>query len=185
MDVVTILFVAFGLAMDAFAVSIANGLSAEELRVNNALKMAIAFGAFQAFMPVLGWLAGLGLRDLISNVDHWMVFGFLVLVGLKMIYESVRLGSSRNGATTLSLSVLLTLSVATSIDALAVGLSFAFLQVSIAASVLVIGVVTFSLSFLGAFFGKKLGRFFESRIGIAGGLILIGIGLKILAEHIL
>jgi len=185
MDVVTILFVAFGLAMDALTVSIANGLSADKLRVNNALKMAVAFGAFQAFMPVLGWLAGLGLRDLISNVDHWIAFGFLFLVGLKMIYESVRLESSRKGAATLSLSVLLTLSVATSIDALAVGLSFAFLQVSIAASVLVIGVVTFLLSFLGACFGNKLGHFFESRIGIAGGLILIGIGIKILAEHIL
>ena len=185
MDTVSILLIAFGLAMDAFAVSIANGITSKQLRTNNALKMAISFGSFQMFMPVIGWLAGLSLRVVISGVDHWIAFGLLSLIGIKMIYESLKMKAEEKENASMSFHVLLILSVATSIDALAVGLSFAFLGISIATPIIVIGTVTFALSFLGASVGYKLGRFFENKIEIAGGLVLVGIGAKILLEHLI
>jgi putative Mn2+ efflux pump MntP len=183
MDIVTILLIAVGLAMDAFAVSVARGIATKSARNNDALKMAISFGSFQAFMPVLGWLAGLGLRDFISGVDHWVAFGLLGFIGCKMIYESVSMEQSEKETKKLTVYVLFVLSIATSIDALAVGLSYAFLNIAIAMPIIIIGTVTFVLSFLGVSFGSKLGHLFENKIEIAGGLILIGIGLKILLEH--
>lgn len=185
MDMVETIFIALGLAMDAFAVSIANGITTKQLKVSNALKMAIFFGSFQAFMPVLGWLAGLNLRDLISGVDHWIAFGLLSFIGCKMIYEAVKMKTSEKEIASVSLYVLLLLSIATSIDALAVGLSFAFLKISIATPIIVIGTVTFLLSFIGVSFGNKFGHVFENKIEIAGGLILLGIGVKIVAEHMI
>ena len=184
MDFATVLLIAVGLAMDAFAVSVVRGLSAGRFKTGNALKMAVSFGSFQAFMPVLGWMGGLGLRNVISGVDHWVAFTLLGFIGCKMIYESIRLESGEKKPKPLSAYVLLVLSVTVSIDALAVGLSFAFLQTSITIPIIMIGTVTFILSFLGASFGSKLGRFFENKIEIAGGLILIGIGIKILVEHL-
>jgi putative Mn2+ efflux pump MntP len=184
MDMITIVFVAFGLAMDAFAVSITSGIAIRQLRVNHALRIAIFFGSFQAVMPVIGWLAGLSLRDFIAGVDHWIAFGLLSFVGCKMIYEAIKMETSENGIDPLNLYVLLMLSVATSIDALAVGVSFAFLKISIATPIIVIGVVTFALSYLGTYVGNRLGHFFERKIEILGGLILIGIGTKILLEHL-
>ena len=184
MDIITIIFIAFGLAMDAFAVSVTSGITIKQLKVRNALKIALFFGAFQAFMPVIGWLAGLSLRAIISSVDHWIAFGLLFVVGCKMIYESVKLEPKERTINPLDVSILLMLSIATSIDALAVGVSFAFLKVSIATPVIIIGVVTFILSFTGVYIGDRFGHFFEKKIEIAGGLILIGIGLKILIEHL-
>jgi len=184
MDIVTILFIAFGLAMDAFAVSIVNGITIKHQRMNNAIKLGLSFGSFQAFMPFIGWLAGLSLRDFISGVDHWIAFGLLSFIGCKMIYESKKIETSEKQAHSLSVFVLFMLSFATSIDALAVGVSFAFLKISIATPIIVIGVVTFLLSFLGVFIGNKVGHFFENKIEIVGGLILIAIGIKILIEHL-
>ncbi len=184
MDIVTIIFIAFGLAMDAFAVSITSGLTIKHLRINNALKIAIFFGSFQAVMPVIGWLAGLSLRDFIAGVDHWIAFGLLSFIGCKMIYESIKIKSSKKEINPLNVYVLLMLSIATSIDALAIGVSFAFLKISIATPIIVIGAVTFLLSFLGVFVGNRFGHFFESKIEIVGGFILIGIGIKILIEHL-
>jgi len=152
--------------------------------MNNALKLGLSFGSFQAFMPLMGWLAGLSLRDFISGVDHWIAFGLLSLIGSKMIYESRKIESGEKEPHRLTVLVLFMLSVATSIDALAVGVSFAFLRVSIATPIIVIGVVTFLLSFLGVFIGSKVGHFFESKIEVVGGLILIAIGVKILVEHL-
>jgi putative Mn2+ efflux pump MntP len=183
MNMITILFIAFGLAMDAFAVSITNGITIKHQRINNALKIGIFFGSFQALMPLIGWLAGLRLRDFISGFDHWVAFGLLSLIGGKMIYESTKIGDDKE-IRSLNLFVLLLLSIATSIDALAVGLSFAFLKISIATPIIVIGIVTFILSFLGVLVGNKLGHFFENKMEILGGLILIGIGIKILIEHL-
>ncbi len=184
MDIVTIVFVAFGLAMDAFAVSIASGVAIKELRVEHALRIALFFGFFQAVMPVIGWLAGIGLKDFICGVDHWIAFGLLSMIGCKMIYESTKLETERKKINPLNVSVLLMLSIATSIDALAVGVSFAFIQMAIITPIIVIGAVTFLLSFLGAFVGNRFGHFFERKIELAGGLILIGMGVKILIEHL-
>lgn len=181
---ITITVIAFGLAMDAFAVSITSGVTTRHLRVNNALKIAIFFGSFQAIMPLIGWLAGLSLRNFISGIDHWVAFGLLSLIGCRMIYEAIEIDSSGKHTSLLSIYVLLMLSIATSIDALAVGISFAFLKISIAAFIIVVGTVTFLLSFLGVFIGNRFGHFFEKRIEIIGGLILIGIGVKILVEHL-
>ena len=184
MDMITIVFVAFGLAMDAFAVSITSGLTIRHLRINHALRIALFFGSFQAVMPIIGWLAGLSLRDFISDIDHWIAFGLLSFIGLKMIYEAITMKEGDKAISPLNSSVLLMLSIATSIDALAVGVSFAFLKISIATPVIVIGIVTFLLSFLGIFIGNRLGHFFEKKIEILGGLTLIGIGIKILVEHL-
>ncbi|NIM97564.1 MAG: hypothetical protein GTO24_05600 [candidate division Zixibacteria bacterium] len=183
MHLVTATFLAFGLAMDAFAVSISSGITIRNPRIENALKIAIFFGAFQAFMPVIGWLAGLGLRELISEVDHWIAFGLLSLIGCRMIYESTKVRSERKILNPLSLGVLLVLSVATSIDALAAGVSLAFLEIPILFTVIIIGAVTLILSFVGVFVGDRSGHFFENKAEFVGGLVLIGIGTKILIEH--
>src|SRR4030042_1221085 len=183
MDTLSLLLIAFGLAMDAFAVSISNGTTIKHQRTNNALRIGIFFGSFQALMPLIGWLAGLHLRDFISGVDHWVAFGLLSLIGGKMIYESTKIEDDKE-IRSLNLFVLFLLSLATSIDALAVGLSFAFLKISIATPIIVIGIVTFMLSFLGVLVGNKLGHFFENKMEFLGGLILIGIGIKILIDHL-
>lgn len=185
MDVISIVLIAFGLAMDAFAVSITSGITIRQLKINNALKIALFFGAFQAIMPIVGWLAGLSLRDFISEIDHWIAFGLLSFIGCKMIYESITIQSSEKEINPLNVYVLLILSVATSIDALAVGLSFAILKISIVTPVVIIGTITFALSFIGVFVGDRIGHFFENKIEFAGGMLLIGIGIKILFEHII
>lgn len=181
----TILLIAIGLAMDAFAVSVTSGITIKNLRINHALRIAIPFGLFQAIMPVVGWWVGLGMKDLISGVDHWIAFGLLGFIGGKMIYESTRIEEIERVGNPLDTYVLLILSIATSIDALAVGLSLSFLNVSIATPVIIIGVVTFLLSFLGVFVGNRFGHFFENKAEFTGGLIMIGIGVKILVEHLI
>ena len=182
MDMISIVIIAVGLAMDAFAVSITSGITIKRLHINHALKIALFFGLFQAIMPIIGWLAGLSLRDYISAIDHWIAFGLLSFIGCKMIYESLTVQSSKKEINPLNVYVLLVLSVATSIDALAVGVSFAFLKVSIVTPVIIIGTVTFLLSYLGVYIGDRIGHFFENKIEIAGGLLLIAIGIKILVE---
>lgn len=185
MDGIVTVCIAFGLAMDAFAVSIASGITIKHLKIRNALTIATWFGSFQAFMPLIGWLAGLSLRTFISGVDHWIAFGLLNGIGLKMIYESCKVESIERQMNPLNVFVLLVLSVATSIDALAVGLSLSFLKIAIAVPAIVIGTVTFLLTLLGVFVGNRFGHFFEKKIEILGGLILIGIGIKILIEHLI
>jgi len=184
MDLITILFIAFGLAMDAFAVSIASGAAIKPLKIHNAFKIALYFGLFQALMPLVGWLTGLALRDFISSIDHWVAFFILFVIGSKMIYESTKLKTEGKKNNPLSTRLLLSLSVATSIDALAVGVSIAFLKVFILTPIIAIGMVTFFLSYIGVFVGNKSGHFFENKIEIIGGFILIFIGLKILVEHL-
>lgn len=184
MDAATILLIALGLAMDAFAVSIAHGMAIQSRRFATGLAMAGSFGAFQTFMPVLGWLAGLSFIELISGFDHWLAFGLLAFIGGRMIYAA-RANPKEEKETKLTASVLLLLSVATSIDALAVGLSFSLLRVSITIPVIAIGVITFLLAFAGFSFGNKIGLFFESKVRIIGGIVLIAIGIKILLEHLI
>ncbi|MEM2145169.1 MAG: manganese efflux pump MntP family protein [Candidatus Jordarchaeaceae archaeon] len=185
-DIFSIIVIAFGLAMDSFAVSISSGVTIKQVRIRDAAKIALFFGLFQVGMPVLGWLFGTGLADLVSEVDHWIAFGLLSLVGGRMIYESVKKEKSENEKEIdpLSTHVLLVLSVATSIDAFAVGVSFAFLGVFILNPIIVIGTVTFLLCFLGVFAGNKFGQIFKNKLKIVGGIILIGIGLKILIQDL-
>ena len=185
MNLITIIIVALGLAMDAFAVAVASGLAIKKLQIGYALRIAIFFGAFQAIMPVVGWLAGLSLREMISDFDHWIAFGLLSIIGAKMIYESFKLGGHKKQIDPLSLGVLLMLAIATSIDALAVGVTFGFLNVAIVWPVIIIGLITLVTSFVGVYIGDKFGHIFESKIELAAGLVLIAIGLKILLEHLL
>ncbi|HEY3419140.1 MAG TPA: manganese efflux pump MntP family protein [Methanomassiliicoccales archaeon] len=182
MDILTMTLIAIGLAMDAFAVSIAKGMTVKKDRRRTALLLASLFGGFQALMPFLGWLAGLGLRDIIMGIDHWIAFALLGFIGAKMIYESTKAEEGDGDAVTLTLA--LTLAVATSIDALMVGLSFALLETSILVPILIIGAVTFVLSLIGFVFGSGLGKLFSKKIEIVGGLILILIGIQILVEHL-
>lgn len=184
MDIVTILLIAFGVAIDAFAVSIAAGISDDaKSKLRNALVIATFFGGFQMVMPLIGWAAGLSLQKVIASIGHWVAFGLLAFIGVKMIYDSTKKDEVKNSS--LRLIMLLTLAIATSIDALMVGLSFAILQSSIILPIVTIGLMTFLLSASGYIFGHTLGQAFESRIKIIGGLVLIVIGLKILLDHLL
>ena len=185
MGLITIIVIAVGLAMDAFAVSIVSGTAYKQLKIKHALRIAIFFGGFQALMPLVGSLAGLSIRAYIASYDHWIAFGLLSSVGGKMIYESFKISPVEENFMPSNIFVLLVLSVATSIDALAVGITLSFLRVSLAKAVIIIGLVTFVLSYLGVFIGKKFGYFFENKIEAVGGLILIGLGTKILFGHLL
>ncbi len=169
--------------MDAFAVSIARGMAANRDRLKSGILVASFFGTFQMLMPAIGWYVGQSLSKTIAGIDHWIAFGLLSLVGGKMVYDSTKTDGAKPAAP-LKLHVLLTLAVATSIDALMVGLSFAFLQTAIIEPILAIGIVTFSLSLLGFIFGCGLGRFFGDKVKIIGGLMLIAIGIRILVEHL-
>ncbi|MCW4025350.1 MAG: manganese efflux pump MntP family protein [Candidatus Bathyarchaeota archaeon] len=184
MDALTIHLIAVGLAMDAFAVSIASGLTIKENRRKSALLTATAFGSFQMIMPVIGYAAGLSFESIITSVDHWVAFGLLAFIGAKMFYDGIKKEETKGGPTSLKLKTLLVLVVATSIDALMVGLSFAFLQVSLFTPIVAIGVVTFGLSLIGFYFGCGLGQRLGHRIKIVGGIVLILIGLRILLEHL-
>jgi len=179
-----ILLLAFGLALDAFAVSVTCGILAIHPRLSHALRIGALFGVFQAIMPLLGWQAGSLLGEFVTDIDHWVAFALLSLVGVHMIYESVTSVHGHGQFDPTNIHVLLVLSVATSIDALAAGISFAFFDVAILHTVLVIGIVTFCLSFTGYYLGDRIGHFFEKRIRILGGIILISIGVKILVEHL-
>ena len=183
-DIITIILIAMGLAMDAFAVSIANGMNTpSSQRRKAALLTAIFFGGFQMLMPIIGWLIGLSLQDIIMAVDHWIAFGLLAFIGAKMVYDGTKKETEQK-TSNLKLYTLLVLAVATSIDALMVGLSFAFLQTDILMPILVIGIVTFGLSFVGVYFGCSLGKVLGNKIKVVGGIVLILIGLQILLEHL-
>jgi len=184
MEMISILLIALGLSMDAFAVSVTGGATMSHDRLRGALAAALFFGGFQAFMPVIGWLGGLEFSNFVTGFDHWIAFILLSLIGGKMIFGSMTDGPSERAANLLDLRLLTFLAIATSIDALAVGVTFAFLDVSILVPVAIIGTVTFALSFLGVFIGSRFVGLFENKIEILGGLILIGIGLKILLEDL-
>jgi putative Mn2+ efflux pump MntP len=183
MSFLTNFLLALGLSMDAFAVSMSSGTTIRPFRLKDALKLAFFFGGFQALMPVLGWLGGSAISGFISDYAPWIAFGLLVFIGGKMIYEALY-GDPEGKLNSLNYSVLLVLSIATSIDALAVGISFAFINTPILEPAIIIGCVTFFVSLCGAILGYRIGHFFEHEVEIIGGLILIGLGGKILAEHL-
>jgi putative Mn2+ efflux pump MntP len=184
MTLLEILLLAIGLAMDAFAVSVASGIAMKNFHIGHALRMATAFGLFQAVMPVVGWLAGKTMQSFMAGFDHWIAFALLAVVGGKMIYEATRLEEAETESNPFGLYVLLLLSLATSIDALAVGITFAMLGTTIITPIAIIGSVTFSLCLAGVRIGNVSGHFFEKKIEIIGGFVLIGIGLKILIQHL-
>ena len=183
MDVLSILLISVGLAMDSFTVSICGGMTMTPVRFSQALRMAVFFGFFQALMPVLGWAGAAAFADLIQAYDHWIAFGLLGIIGSKMIWEALKEEACDPRLSGATLGVLLALSVATSIDALAVGVSFAFLGVSISRPVIAIGTITGAMSLIGVYLGRRFGDLFQGKVQILGGLILIGIGAKILVEH--
>lgn len=177
-----LLVIAASLSMDAFAVSICKGLSTGRPRLGHCLICGGWFGGFQALMPLIGWLLGVRFQRMIVSVDHWIAFALLGLIGFNMVRES-RGGEAEELSSSFGPRAMLPLAVATSIDALAVGVTFAFLQVEILPAVVLIGATTFVLSAAGVKVGALFGIRFKSGAELAGGIILMGMGLKILAEH--
>jgi manganese efflux pump family protein len=184
MHILTILIIAIGLSFDTFAVSVSSGVILPKIRFYEGIRIAIVLALFQALMPLIGWLAGKGIVGYAKALDHWIAFILLSGLGLKMIYESFSKDEDRK-LNPLQLKVRISMAIATSIDALIVGFSFAFLEYRIVISTLIIGSVTFLVSMLGLLFGKKVGERLGKRMEIIGGIILIGIGVKILIEHTL
>lgn len=170
--------------MDCFAVSISSGLVLNKIEFKDAAKIAFSFAFFQAMMPTLGWIAGSRIEQYIKEYDHWIAFGLLFLIGAKMIFESLKSENRDASFNPLNPKVLLLMSLATSIDALVVGISFAFIDYKWFTSGLIIGSTTFIISMLGILFGKKTGERFGKRMEIVGGLILIGMGVNFLLNHL-
>ena len=187
MNLWELFLIAVGLSMDAFAVSVCKGLSVPTLRLSHSLTCGVYFGAFQALMPLLGWALGSSVSRYIEAVDHWIAFALLALIGGKMVWESLRkgCGGEEEAPGDLSARRLCVLAVATSIGALAVGVSMAFMPVDILSSAGIIGIVAFVLSVVGGLVGRRLGCLFQRRAELVGGLVLIGIGVKILCEHLM
>ena len=185
MGLIELMLLAVGLSMDAFSVSICKGLGMGRVDWRTALVLALAFGGFQAGMPVLGWALGSQFLWLIEPVDHWIAFGLLAFIGGNMIREALEEDSEEPDASaSVSLREVLVLAVATSIDALTIGIAFASLSVNIVLSVTLIGVTTFALSLVGVMVGCQFGMRYRRPSQIAGGVILILIGLKVLLEHL-
>ena len=180
-----LLIIAVGVSMDAFAVSICKGLSVCKLRPEHSVLTALWFGGFQALMPLLGYYLGVSFADFVSNVDHWIAFILLGIIGGNMIKESFSKDESCNVDPDFSAKTMLAMAVATSIDALAIGVSFAFLKVNIWAAVLLIGVTTGLFSAVGVYIGNIFGNRYKSKAEFAGGFILAAMGLKILLDHTL
>ncbi len=174
--------VAVGLAMDACAVSVCKGLSVGRARVGHCVTAGLYFGGFQGLMPLIGYLLGVRFQSVIVSVDHWIAFVLLALIGAKMIREA--LGEEESLDSSFDFKAMLPLAVATSIDALAVGVTFAFLSVSIVPAVTFIGVTTFVMSAIGVGLGARFGGKLGSKAELAGGVILIAMGTKILLEHL-
>ena len=182
MDFAELLLIAIGLSMDAFAVSVCKGLSVRRLSLKHALLAGLYFGGFQFLMPVLGWLLGYRFETLIASIDHWIAFVLLGLIGANMIRESF--SDAEKLDDDFAFRTMLLLAIATSIDALAVGVTFAFLEVRILPAALIIGVTTFLLSALGIYIGNLFGTRYKAGAERLGGVILILMGLKILLEHL-
>ena len=186
MDLLTVFLIANGLAMDAFAVSVANGIMLRQIRVGHVLRFGLFFGAFQFIMPLLGWMLGSMFAEQIQSYDHWVAFVLLAFIGGKMFQEGCeeKEEDAFDEQQALGLRNMTLLAIATSIDAMAVGVSFALIHVDVLFASSVIGVVAFVLSSAGVLLGKQLGTLFQKNAEKLGGLVLIAIGLKILVEHL-
>lgn len=185
MSTIEIVLVGVSLAMDAFAVSMCKGLSMPKINYKHALIIALFFGVFQAVMPLIGWLLGSAFEKYITTFDHWIAFALLLILGTKALVDAIKdKDDDKNEEYKLDFKELTVLAIATSIDALAVGVTFAFLQVSLALSVSLIGVITFVLCLIGVMIGNKFGSKWKKPASIAGGVVLILMGVKILLEHL-
>ncbi len=188
MGYIELFLIGVGLAMDAFAVSICKGLKMKEVNKKHCFVIALFFGGFQALMPFLGWLAGKQFEKYITAFDHWIAFFLLVIIGGKMVVDVLRDREEEEVCpkeeSRLDVKELFFLAIATSIDALAVGVSFAFLRVSILPAITIIGVVTFVISMAGVFIGNIFGSKYKNKAELAGGIILIVLGIKILLDHL-
>lgn len=184
MSFLELLLIAVGLSMDAFAVSICKGLSTGGSQKRNALIIGVFFGGFQGFMPLIGWGLGTGFAPYITPWDHWIAFILLAIIGGRMVWGALHPDKEESSCEILKWKEVVLLAVATSIDALAVGITFAFLQVSILPAVSMIALVTFGLSFMGVFIGNRCGSSLGKRAELVGGIVLVLIGLKILLEHL-
>ncbi len=186
LNLLSILIIALGLSADCFAVALSGSVAVKRIFPRQVLRISLSFGVFQALMLVLGWLAGSTIVELIADYDHYLAFLLLAFVGSRMIWESFHSeGGVRQNVDLTKGFLLLTLSIATSIDALAVGLTFAFLEVDIVLASATIGTVAFIVTAIGCLIGNKVGRIVGKRAEAIGGMVLISIGLRILLEHIL
>jgi len=183
MSLLTLFITAVGLSMDAFAVSICKGLAMKKLNIKKALIIGLWFGGFQALMPTVGYLLGSQFEQYVTAIDHWIAFALLALIGASMIKEALS-KEEDHANDSVDVKTMFLLAVATSIDALAVGVTYAFLQVSIVPAVSFIGVITFVLSVIGVRVGNVFGIKYKSKAELAGGAILIFMGTKILLEHL-
>lgn len=183
MGLIELIILSIGLAMDAFAVAVCKGLSMPKMVWKNACIIGLYFGIFQAIMPLIGYLVGINFQEQIVNVDHWIAFLLLSIIGANMIKEALSKENDKQNDS-IKFKDMLILAIATSIDALAVGITFAFLKVNIVLSVCLIGIITFAISMAGVKIGNIFGDKYEKKAEFAGGLILILLGLKILLEHL-
>ena len=183
MSILELIIIGFGLAMDAFAVSVGKGLTLNRVEPRHALKAGVWFGGFQALMPIIGYLLGQSFSSIVVSIDHWIAFGLLVLIGLNMIREAIW-GEEESQDSNFGVRHMFIMAVATSIDALAVGITMAFLGINIWLAAAIIGVITFLLSASGIYLGRTVGGKLGDKAGILGGIVLIAIGIKILVEHL-
>lgn len=184
MFLLPVILIAISLSLDSVSVSVASGLKIKQPKIQQALKIALFFGAFQAIMPIIGWFIGANIDSAIVKYDHWIAFALLSLIGVKMVYESFDHTEEKERTNLLNNRTLIALSIATSIDALIIGVTLGLINVPLLFSAFIIGIVTFVFCFFGFLLGKKLGSFFESRVEIIGGIALIALGIKILVEHL-
>lgn len=184
MSLLSLFVLAVGVSMDAFAVAICKGLAMKKMNVKNAAIIALWFGGFQAMMPAIGYVLGVQFKDMITAIDHWIAFILLLFIGGNMVREALGCDCEDEADDSVDVKTMFLLAVATSIDALAIGVTFAFLNVQIVPAVSFIGIVTFAFSFAGVKIGNVFGLKYKSKAEIAGGVILILIGCKILFEHL-
>lgn len=183
MGIIEIIMTSFGLAMDAFATSICKGLSMRHINLKKCLVVGLYFGIFQGLMPLLGYILGNTFGNFIVMIDHWIIFILLSIIGFNMLHSAFTNNTELENED-INLKNMLPLALATSIDALAVGITFSFLKVDIVLAVLLISIITFILSFIGVLVGNEFGNKYEKKAQILGGIILIIIGIKILLEHL-
>jgi len=183
MGIVEMIIIGFALAMDATAVSIGKGLSVKRIEPSHVLKAGLWFGGFQALMPIIGYMLATQFAGIVVGIDHWLAFGLLLLIGLNMIREAIW-GEEERQNNDFGIRTMTLMAIATSIDALTIGITFAFTQANIWIAATIIGVITFVLSAIGLYLGRFIGARIGSKAGILGGVVLIGIGIKILFEHL-